>query len=123
MSTFALNRRFRVALFPLVLLWLSVAAGPAAEIAGEDASQGGFGRSAPVVAALEKYHHDQGRYPARERELVPRYLPDNRTYGTYRRLKDGSYALTFGYTRGSLPGLTVWTYYSTTRRWVHSGYY
>ena len=87
MTTSASIRRFLGVCGLAAMLWRPVSACPAAEIAGEDTSQGGFGRCAPVVAALEKYRHDQKHYPARERELVPRYLPEDRTYGTYRLLK------------------------------------
>jgi hypothetical protein len=93
------------------------------EIAGQDATQGGFGRALPVITALEHFRRDTGRYPSREKELVPRYLADHRTFGQYRVVKDGTFALEYAYTRGSLPGLSVWTYYSATRHWVHSGYY
>ena len=107
----------------LAAFWLPAVACLAAEIGGADLSQGGFGRSAPVLAALEKFRRDQGHYPSQERDLVPRYLPGNETFGKYRRVQNESFALTFGYTRGALSGLTVWTYYSTTHRWVHSGFY
>ena len=106
----------------LTLLW-SARFASADEIAGQDLTQGGFGRSAPVLAALEKYRRDNGTYPTQEQQLTPRYLPDHLRYGVYRRTADGSFALTFGYTRGTLPGLTVWTYHSARRKWVHSGYY
>ena len=123
MNLSAATRRYLGFCCLLATCWLPAAACPAAEINGEDISQGGFGRSAPVLAALEKFHHDQGHYPLQEQELVPRYLPGNETFGTYRRVQDGSFALTFGYTRGALSGLTVWTYYSRMHRWVHSGFY
>lgn len=39
------------------------------------AAQQGQQRAAPLMDALERYRHDEGRYPARLELLVPTYLP------------------------------------------------
>lgn len=103
--------------------------------------------AAPVIAALEKYHADHGRYPLNLASLVPTYLPntdalrarpkispashlradfyphrpDNSSFDWFwYQSKENAYSLMFQYTG---PGLNSCSYDSTTKQWTASGHY
>lgn len=89
----------------------------------------GYRRSAPVIAALERYRGARGTYPDSLRQLVPAFLPDStlrvpdrnreRYPLDYRRTPDG-YVLTFRYTG---PGMNACAYTSAPAEWKCSGYF
>jgi hypothetical protein len=109
-------------------------------------AEAGYRDAAPVIAALEKFHHDRGIYPATLNELVPQYLPsaallnhggkqpvrpprtaafvsgwDNRyRFGYYRDKNASAYSLQFSYTG---PGMNHCWYDSKTKQWTAQGYY
>lgn len=72
--------------------------------------QAGYKAAAPVIASLEKFRQQHGRYPAALRELVPRYIRDVRqiafsspgddTNAFQYNSKDDRYSLNFGYFTG-----------------------
>ena len=101
----------------------------------------GYCAAAPVIAALERFHAERGDYPASLGELVPRYLPDQRTLLVRGRVqpvnapghdasipeqefgyqRDGDkYTLLFGYTG---PGINTCAYDSQTKTWHAAGHY
>ena len=87
----------------------------------------GYRRSAPVIAALDRYHAEHGQYPDSLRMLVPGFLPDSalrlperepeRYPLEYGRTREG-YDLTFRYTG---PGMNDCTWHADTRKWACSG--
>jgi hypothetical protein len=47
----------------------------ACETAGKGPiAEAGYRAAAPVIAAIDRFHEDHGRYPAKLQELVPHYL-------------------------------------------------
>ena len=89
----------------------------------------GYRRSAPVIAALERYRAQRGAYPDSLPALVPGFLPDGalrvpdreqeRYPLEYRRAADG-YELTFRYVG---PGMNSCTYTPAPARWDCSGHF
>jgi hypothetical protein len=83
----------------------------------------GYQTCAPIIAALERYHAQQGTYPKTLDLLVPDFIPsvptsfDNLDLGY--RLADDSYRLDFHYTG---PGMNTCSY-SPETGWRCSGYY
>jgi hypothetical protein len=105
---------------------LGVCAGPPA---GEsDAARAFKARSAPLLAALERYRADHGGYPTKLDSLVPRYLtpgtlpaaPADSVYPVEYRTDGADYTLEFQY-RG--PGMNVCTYRPAAARWRCQGYF
>ena len=96
--------------------------------AGAAASRG-YQRSAPVIAALERYRAARGTYPDSLRQLVPAFLPDSalrlpdrkreRYPLDYRRTADG-YGLMFRYTG---PGKNICLYTPASAEWTCNGYF
>ena len=95
----------------------------------------GFHAAAPIIAALDKYHTQQGHYPAKLTQLVPRYISDpsdlqlsRERYPVFNDLVRGfSYsrqgdAFTLGF-RYSGPGMNDCVYDSRSKKWDSSGYY
>jgi len=110
-------------------------------------AKAGYRAAVPVIAALEKFHQEQGRYPADLSALVPAYLPNTRelrvrgksepVYSPHRDLsahqqeydrfnefgyqRDGdAYSLSFSYTG---PGMNRCAYDPLTKTWHARGYY
>ncbi len=93
------------------------------------AARRGYQRSAPVIAALERYHAARGTYPDSLRQLVPAFLPDSalrlphrkreRYPLDYERTADG-YMLAFRYTG---PGNNTCSYTPASKEWTCNGYY
>ncbi|HWQ90230.1 MAG TPA: hypothetical protein VN673_01070 [Clostridia bacterium] len=104
-------------------------------------AEAGYRAAAPVIAALEEFHSDRGRYPESLDELVPGYLSDKRAllyrgraqpvnapsqdnsipeqeFGYHR--EGGTYTLSFSYTG---PGMNRCFYDSGTKTWHARGYY
>ena len=101
----------------------------------------GYSAARPVIAALEKFHHDHGQYPETLEELVHQYLADRRDllwqgrvqplnapgqnhtveahYLQYYRHGD-DYTLGFSYSTWSMNRVA---YDSRTREWSKSGYF
>lgn len=92
------------------------------------AAERGYRRSAPVIAALERYRAQHGAYPDSLAALVPGFLADSalrvpdrereRYPLGYRRTVDG-YELTFRYAG---PGMNTCTY-TPAARWKCGGYF
>ena len=93
----------------------------------------GFRVGNRAIVALDQFHAVHGFYPAKEEELIPRYLPslDAFSYAyhgdtnslRYRRDKDGSFTLEFGYVSGFPRFMSICYYTSKTRQWKCLGYY
>ena len=93
----------------------------------------GFRAGERVIVALDRFHGEHGHYPAKAEELVPRYLPSPDAFAytyhgdsnqvSYRREKDGSFSLEFGYVAGFPSYMNVCAYTSKTRKWRCVGYY
>jgi hypothetical protein len=100
----------------------------------------GFKHAVPVIAALEQFHKDQGKYPVELQELVPKYLsPDQLVLpsplgGGVTRIRptatydphifsydqnDEGYTLNFSYEG---PGINRCFYDSKTWEWSSSGH-
>lgn len=92
------------------------------------AAERGYQRSAPVIAALERYRAARGTYPDSLRQLVPAFLPDSALRLPHRRRESfpldyqrtvTGYELAFRYTG---PGKNTCLYTPSTARWTCSGY-
>lgn len=92
-------------------------------------AQRGYRRAEPIIAALDRFDADSGRYPGALTALVPTYLPDSalavptreqERYPWTNTLAGAAYSLQFRYTG---PGSNECTYFGTTRRWHCSGLY
>jgi hypothetical protein len=101
----------------------------------------GFKHAAPVIAALEQFHKDHGKYPVELQELVPTYLSHDQlvvpsplgagvtrirptaTYDphvfSYDQNGEG-YTLNFSYEG---PGINRCFYDSESRKWYSHGYF
>jgi hypothetical protein len=105
----------------LFLLFLAMCSPPAGK--GETAEVW-FAAARPVIAALERYHGDRGKYPESLGVLVPGYLdsaslPQNQ-YGFSYRPDSGQYQLGFHY---SGPAQNTCILKSPEKRWSCWGYY
>src|SRR5690348_7641586 len=87
------------------------------------AAERGYRRSAPVIAALERYRQARGAYPDSLPMLVPEFLPASALavpepgrehYPLEYRATPGGYQLTFRYAG---PGMNDCTYTSHDARW------
>jgi hypothetical protein len=68
----------RTLLFSILLVIIFLTAGCRPEAPGEgSASAEGNKVTKPVIAALDKFKKDNGKYPAHLDELVPKYMPAN----------------------------------------------
>ncbi len=93
---------------------------------GEGAkAEAGYTAARPIIASLNTYHQDVGRYPEQLESLVPVYLtevpkgPDGQPF-EYKWVAPGAdYSLTFRYAG---PGMNVCTYTPETE-WKCYGYY
>jgi hypothetical protein len=47
----------------------------------------GYRQAAPVIAAIDKFREDHGRYPIKLRELVPHYIPHVRQVAEFNSLR------------------------------------
>jgi hypothetical protein len=89
----------------------------------------GYQRSAPIIAALERYRAERGQYPDSLRMLVPRYLPERALRVPdhpqehyplqYQRTATG-FELTFRYVG---PGMNECTYTPVAKKWDCGGYF
>ena len=95
----------------------------------------GFHAAAPIIAALDQYHAQQGRYPAKLQQLVQRYISSQSDFSLTRErypifndlvrgfdyTRDGdAFTLRFRY---SGPGMNDCVYDSRSKKWDSSGYY
>jgi hypothetical protein len=110
---------------------LSACLGPA--VGKGPKAEAGYRAATPIIEALDRFHADQGHYPARLAELVPKYVRDRASlqfsYGSalpnpsdrfsYTRVDD-SYTLGFTYVG---PGINHCWYDSRTKKWESDGYY
>lgn len=89
---------------------------------GPKAEQG-YQASAPIIAALARYHEQQGAYPESLDALAPTFLTDvAHTDGAIEiayRVTDTSYQLEFRYTG---PGMNICTY-TPEIGWHCTGYF
>jgi hypothetical protein len=97
---------------------------------GKQAQQG-FAAADPIIAALENYKNEQGRYPRRLRELVPQYLekdpqknPEKDDAGEIRFIyypaeENTSYNLRMSYP--TLFGADECRYTPTEKKWACGG--
>src|SRR5438034_8700956 len=80
------------------------------------AAERGYQASAPIIAALEKYHQSHGTYPPTLEALVPEELAAIPTsvngYPITYQAASGSYSLAFSYER---PGMNHCTYTPATQ--------
>ena len=96
-------------------------------------AEAGRRAATPIIAALEKYRHERGHYPAQRDELFPHYVSGPRAFETsdhgkhitigYQREKDGTYRVGFAYVSGFPGGMNECWYCSRTGRWESAGYY
>ncbi|HET7230166.1 MAG TPA: hypothetical protein VFJ16_09200 [Longimicrobium sp.] len=89
----------------------------------------GYERSAPVVAALERYRAERGQYPDSLGALVPRHLPESALRVPERRQERypleyhrtaAGFELSFRYAG---PGMNECTYTPVDRKWGCSGHF
>ena len=107
----------------LVLLLLFVLMCATGEKPGEGPeAAAGYRWGEPIVAALETYHRDHGRYPDSLSVLTPRYvakevltLPPPVAGPGYQLDRRGGYSLSFFYTG---PASNTCTYTPAKRRWT-----
>lgn len=94
-----------------------------------EAAERGYARAAPIIAALDSYHDQRGKYPTSLEELAPQFIPSVTAVQRpaaqsgypweYSRDSLG-YALTFRYTG---PGMNHCRYRPDTRAWACGGYF
>jgi hypothetical protein len=108
-------------------LWLAGCyfAGPPGKGAKAEA---GYRAAVPVIAGLDAYHHDRGRYPSSLRQLVPHYIADPATLTLRGRDFKGfeyhsrGHAYTLGFTYYT-SAVNDCSYDSNTKKWDCSGYF
>jgi hypothetical protein len=98
-------------------------------------AEAGYHAAAPIIDALDRFHRDHGRYPAKLAELSPKYVRDaaslqlfhsaERLHSNVREgfdyIREGdSYTLSFTYTG---PGINRCWYDSKSKKWESKGYY
>ncbi len=110
----------------VAMLLLAVLLAAACEKPGEGAkAEAWYAAARPIIASLNSYHQDVGRYPQELSALVPVYLtevpkgPDGQPF-EYKWIAPGtSYSLTFRYAG---PGMNICAYTPETA-WRCYGYY
>jgi len=117
----------RSARISIALLLVPLAACPGPPPGKGPKAARGFQRSAAVTAALDRYHDETGRYPARLGDLAPRWIapaalePPVQPQYPFEYLSTGDgYLLTFRY---SGPGMNDCEYSQPPGEWKCGGHY
>jgi hypothetical protein len=91
-------------------------------------AEAGYRAAAPLITALDAFHHERGHYPISLRQLAPRYVTDSAAFqhrgrdfeGFDYRRRDGSYTLVFTYYTSAA---NQCSYDSKTKKWDCLGYF
>jgi hypothetical protein len=123
------KQRMRRALPAVAALWMAIAFAACDPPGKGPKAERGYRRSAPVIAALDRYRAEHGQYPDSLRMLVLRFLPDSalrlpereqERYPLEYHRTPGGYDLSFQYTG---PGMSECGWSAETRKWACRGHF